>query len=572
MGTLTFDKILNYAAVVGLARRKTGDRLVVCGTLIKSAVPTSGATCVIGVGKVADSSDSETRSACFSQQSFNALVDHRMWSIVEPHFLTLVDDLTIDTTFYFPETTSSNTRKSFKTWFFNARYDFKIAMVNTYFLAENVARRAYMNTWLDEKITPMRLMVQAVEDATQPFAFTTTARTLFPREVDYLKIIPLTANEIQHISDIRYAAWRCVYIQTRVFEMRATRICEFFSAYRDWFLVHDVDSDMFMNPNILRKFAKDHALREIRTAESTILADDGEPLLDPQITFAVGNIKQSGIALCGVHPALVRPIIKFQSHEPDIIRGLIFGWVYSLLVLHQRVGAIHADIQTGNLYFIDHQTPISVIIDGFIHNSKTRTMGALLDFSRSIINPYMRDNSAHTQASVETIASEQGRLLMIYFDTTYPKDEHGLREKVDKLISADFNVAFCVLSLLDAIHVAYQVKLRCTNIKQEEVAIAFNNLCEGAFHEQLTGTVDEIIARTKERSTAYHAKVGIREEILDFPLRDILFRFSEFIPIEEGKSRAISTNTFRAESGVVEYPQLSSMDAQNLMAILAAKK
>jgi hypothetical protein len=94
----------------------------------------------------------------------------------------------------------------------------------------------------------------------------------------------------------------------------------------------------------------------------------------------------------------------------------------------------------------------------------------IIDFSRSIVNPYHIGVSQNTSSNVDVIAQEQAQLLEQMYARLLPNDDHY--DKVSALLKYDYELAFHILSLLDMINVIDSIIKQSTTDRIVEVAKA----------------------------------------------------------------------------------------------------
>ncbi len=485
------SSIYNFAVSVRLSGKPKGIHTpveTVCGHLIRSMPDPRTPDdierrCVISIGNIADSRDGEARSATIPRKSFDTVVENVFWTELEPHFIKYTSQMSLDSIFYFPSIATSEDRAMFKEWFFNARYDFKIAMVHFYYLIEALAHTTNMTptsfNWLHGIEGELVAIVHEQEARDKMSNIILKLITdAAPRDVRAMKLIPLTVNESRNIEDIRYRVWREIYVQNTVGYLRRY-ISNNFGTYADWALIYDIDEAMFMNPHVLEKFRGSSLISALRSKNTEAKVDDADILKDDTdilLQFSAKNVELSGVALVSLSMQTSRPLRMFKNASPSQISELMFDWLYALLILHVHVGVIHSDLHSGNLQFRSYTTTPDINIDGNVYVHRTGFFGLVLDFSRCIINPYFEQARGLSVSSPETIAQEQSCLLERFYLSLYPNSPH--KELATKLIASDFEAAFRALSLLDVIKLARSLMQFFPSSEVREVIREIHDKCE----------------------------------------------------------------------------------------------
>ena len=451
----------------------------VCGYLAMSMsgdVDNANSSCFVSIGNVASSRDGEVRAFTVDRKVFNTIMDSELWETIEDPFVKYMGNALLDSLFYFPATATDDEKDSFKKWFFDARYDFKIAMAHFYIIIDIFINRGASKfspislNWIRPDMDILVAINREVESKFGQHALEKAIRKV-SGQIRAMKIIPITVNELRYVNDIRYRVWRECYAQKMCREVRTVRISYQFTLYDNWAMVHNIDEDMFMNPFVLARFRRSDVVREINRTLARLERDvlpDGQ--VDPNITtqadpyqeefattvqFATNNVILSNVAIVNLSTVVTQPL-DGKSFTDDEMKDLLFDWMYALLVMHTHMGLIHADTHIGNLRMLHSVVNAGIIIGTDIYIPRTPTRGHIIDFSRTIANPFFAPLQHNTSASPEVIAHEQERYLLDFFLFNFP--EYQQIKIVEDMIRDDYDRAFHILSILDPIFLITSVR------------------------------------------------------------------------------------------------------------------
>lgn len=479
---------LEWKALKGARDGSNEPRFDICGIYVASIDEDDGETAasIVNFGNVALSRDGEVRSPSISKTHFNVLMDYEFWDAVEQPFIQYVDKASLDTYFYFPSIATQEERDKFKKMFFDARYDFKIAMAHFYHLLElyrdDITKHSPVSFgWIKPDLERLVGIVHEVESSFGEFVLRSKLRDMTPTSLYVTKIIPITHNELQHINDIRYQVWRECYVQTMSFQLRHSFVTQSFTRYHPWAMIHDIDENMFMNPYVLARFLRgsavhdmDNILKSLENREQELHQPGETTPFEPQqhnfhlmVQHASGNLELSNVAILCESVLISRAFTIRTPQDFNELCDIIFSWSYVFLVLHTHIGVIHADAHLGNLRIQSSAVNPPTFIDSFAYIPKSRMHGLMIDFSRTIINPFFEPIQSYTTASPDVIAQEQGKSLMSFFLSVFPA--HPSATRVERLINEDFNRAFHILSILDPMFMIMSIRALIKNGEAKEL-------------------------------------------------------------------------------------------------------
>ena len=482
------NRINNYAMVVKLTR---GSNVTICGYLIE-AFDEKGPSkddALVTFGGLIPSHDGEVRFLTVQRSQFDAITSNAFWYSVESRVIEYINDAQLDALFYFPPEVSPATKAKFKRHALSARYDVNIVVAHIYWLAEysrvDSAHIPFITySWLRQDLPRLDTIVRDVETITdRAKLMIETIKHVVPRQMIVIKVIPLTVNELRFIGDLRFRVWRENYVQEICGALRRANITNGFTWYWPWGLIHDIDDEMFENPFVIARFRRSEVVNAVsqgiaaaRTMEVADPAASGMPAgadtretpailheeFDSAMEHAAGDIRLSLTAVVFTSYAISQPFADRVPKTLPALEQIVFDWFYEFLLLHEKVGAIHADAHVRNLCV--RETPITrnVIIGDMMHIPHHQILGMLIDFSRAIINPYNDLVMARLTVSPDVLAQRQREYLIGFVAQCFPGDVKLLRAAED-LITRDFENAFCALSILDPIFALNAVRHELTD-------------------------------------------------------------------------------------------------------------
>lgn len=534
--------INNFIAVVKLSKAQN---MTICGYYTdnyENGKPReSGVYDLITVGYLHYSRDGEVRKVTIQSSVVDNILKDPLFEDMEDGILPFISDMELSTLFYFPKGTPTKVKEHFKKHVKNNRYDIAIAVMHIYSILESQTFDPTPDSLsfdiIADRIDDLAVVKKMIDDKSHTknaLSLGLIGKYSSQRTVFVTKIVPLTIAESQNIEDIRYRAWREYYVQTISQFMLATRITDNFTKYLPWRMLHNIDEDMFQNPSILSKFRYGNVIDKFRQQITSLqnlpsmankiaisTPDTSREEFDTVLQYSSDNLKLSKFAIVYYSLQISRPLyMSIAELTADNVNQLIFHWLYAFLVMHAIIGAIHTDAHAGNLHIRSAKILSPIIIDDVIYRSLKPVRGIIIDFSRSIINPYHPIVGAYAKTiSPDLLAGEQGELLLRFYMKCFPKARNI--DAIVAMIKSDFDKSFRILSLLDPIFALNEIRRSVTNA-------------------EMLNFIDTILVKCTEVMNAGIADIST---VSDYPLKKILkenFGMNAIQPIE--KQTAITYN------------------------------
>ena len=423
--------------------------------------------------------DSETRAGGVTLKQFEMIIIHEITNILEPEISEIFNDFHIDMYTSYPDNFDQSSRNIYEKLIHDNRYDFYIVMwylIIIKGLVKNIdidiatdLRLAWTTTF-DRDIDYSNTMNKLINN--KPILIGTIMHDQFSIPLA-IKIMPLTVIENVNPFDIRYRVWREIYTIRMIIELYKNKdpCADYFLDYHLPFkMAYNVDANIFGNPNIIARYTISDQIIENQKNIDQIVNDsfisgtevDKKLREYAQITHELSNaIIQSGN--CIIAQSTSKIITKLYNYKNiESFNYVMYSCMYALIVIHCRFGIIHGDMHLGNVCYYQHITKKYLIYND-IHEYYQQQGGCvILDFSRSIINPYHVSAQQFTQSNLDVIAAEQSILIEQLYLRIYPNGE--LIDQIHIILHENFELGFKIMSLLDIIDII--IKLSQQNINQ----------------------------------------------------------------------------------------------------------
>ncbi|MCK9604130.1 MAG: hypothetical protein M0R66_07220 [Candidatus Omnitrophica bacterium] len=439
------------------------------------------------------SRDGDTRGIAIFEHHFRRFMLTPAWDAMENYFIQFLGSAHLVTHFYFPRTHTAGNKRAFKKKFFGKRLDFNIAVAHFYAAADAYGITPIEDRrWLSSAEDMIPRIIKSANALHGGESIGAVIVSAAEKQIFVLKLVPITINELRNANDIRYRVWREHFIQQTCTQIQHSGVAMHqLTIYRDWSMIFDIDGAMFANPFMIAKLRRSDIVREINRSMIAIEAttprenaansgvtgvahDVYRDDFDAIIAHSSDNLIMSGVAI--VFISSYRSV-KFAPEvcDRDAMMDIVFGWLYALAVLHSHVGAIHADAHIGNLRMMRLRYAFGVVIGDVQRAMRSRHTGHIIDFSRSIINPFFPPVARYTSSHPEVIAREQERSLINFFASMYPA--HDSERAVRDLVRDDYERAFNILSLLDPIR-AMRAVIDAVRAESRDDVSAIISACE----------------------------------------------------------------------------------------------
>lgn len=359
-----------------------------------------------------------------------------------------------------------------------------------------------------------------------------------------LKVQPLMMPEVTQPNNIRYSGWREVWISQLVSDLVLNGRTNTFPYWLGWMTVLGVNETLYDNEAMQRHYitsrAAEASLLHLNQARRGLIEVETEgnarKMTELDLTLHESSVRAeemvvSDIALLTASQnvgdtlgtAIKIPRSVGDGYIGDNFETVLFQWMYSCLVLHDV--AIHGDLHINNVTVRFDWTkkdrhppnPSTLYIAGPAGERDSFLIpmhglsGFVIDFSRALVNPAMRNELVRTMGDTQTEAffrEQAGRTVRTVgrweetFARKYEKELKGAalmapQELYDALTAIDFmvlgrNVAIALRTLKSreglhpSLQVADSVIERCEMVR--EVA-----------HEELLRGLHEVILHRKSR-------------------------------------------------------------------------
>ena len=234
------------------------------------------------------------------------------------------------------------------------------------------------------------------------------------------KIVALYGNEKSRIGDITCRQWLELYISQKVSNFSSNNVSFNFAALYDWTMLNNVD--MFIASNTLYK-------------ESDSDSNSALLLIFKKISSAslsyIQEIKKSKLYL-KYYESFINTCdtgVSFTS--------IMFGIMYGILCLNEKLGVIHGDLHTDNImlelpFAISGRNIVAYLLDDLYVFEDVHIVPVIIDFGRSFI--------------YETQSVDR---MMIYYKTLFPEFYKAHHEKLLNNMENNRLAAYKVFSAFD---------------------------------------------------------------------------------------------------------------------------
>jgi len=409
--------------------------------------------------------DSETRGGCVKFSQFEIIMLHKITNDIEIGIAEVFNDFHIDVYTAYPDDVTQNKRDMYEQWIHERRFDFYIVLWHLIMLKNN----EYLNNnaedlrvaWVSTFDRNMQYgnIVRAIIKNTQSIMNVVIGdSSVLPRGV---KIMPLTLAESANYYDIRYRVWREIYVIRMIIEIykkEGAYSPYFLNYYTPFKIAHNVDANIFGNPNIIARYNLSDQVIENQQHIDQLISDSyitGTEVDNKLRDFAQTtrelsrSIIQSGECIIAESKA-INLVKLFNYHQEKTIKHVINSCAYALIIMHCRFGIIHGDLHLGNIGFYSYINNAYLVYKDKLFY---QMMGGcvILDFSRSIINPYHISARQHTQSNLDVVAREQAILIEQLYLRIFPNGKYI--DQIRELLRENFELGFKIMSALDMIDI-----------------------------------------------------------------------------------------------------------------------
>ena len=359
-----------------------------------------------------------------------------------------------------------------------------------------------------------------------------------------LKIQPLMLPEITQPGNVRYAGWREVWISERVSDMVLNGRANTFPYWLGWTTCLGVDAGLYDNDAMIRHYksskAAEASLAHLNQARLDLMGTEKEgvarKMAELDLTLYESSVLAEQMVVSDVAlltaaqnvgmtlgTAIRLPRTNSDGYVGENFETVLFQWLYGCHVLHDV--AVHGDLHINNITIRfdwtkkDYHPPNMSMLyiagpagerDSFLIPNHGLS-GFVIDFSRALISPAMRDELVRTMGETQTemfYREQAGRAVRTVgrweesFARKYEKELKGAalmapQELHDALTAIDFmvlgrNVGIALRTLKKrpdlhpSLRVSDSVIERCDLIR--EVA-----------HEELLRGLHEVVLRKGSR-------------------------------------------------------------------------
>lgn len=307
------------------------------------------------------------------------------------------------------------------------------------------------------------------------------------------KIWPLSLVESIFPENIRFTAWREIYISTLVSNLVLNGVCPSFPFNASWFLIQNSHGAIFENTSMHQKYDNSVTATEItRQLKQADLLNYNErrrergyinnkfgrlsTAIKNSILYANSEIVLSNISLCLMSEYVGRtfrdlPMLVargfYDEHNSvifgdiDVFEGLMFDVMYAFSTMHSRLKIMHGDIHMNNAALhqinklpaktreMEPAHHVAYIIDGQVYTHRYVGLRAMLiDFSRSVIGDVERiDHEFGTLLADRFFDEQNTRIKSSIF--TFMNDLVSQQSKLDYLLKDHFDLMFKIVSGID---------------------------------------------------------------------------------------------------------------------------
>lgn len=260
------------------------------------------------------------------------------------------------------------------------------------------------------------------------------------------KIIPLSVNAMREMGNLQYSIWKELYCNNAVKDLVINQVCAGISCVNEWFLIK-ITKGLFDNESMYNKL---HQSNKVRETISQIQSENQNLTLHESLfrafedpfKIAEDNIILSDYAVCVVSEYVGRTLADLPNlidstrakeafgdifRSKDMFHRYVFDIIYALYCCNSLLDMIHGDLHLNNCtihrvyYSTDPLAHIYYNISGseylFPHKG---SYGALIDFSRAILNP----NSEHS--SLDQFKEEVLRIYSVVFPEFFKEHKNDL--------------------------------------------------------------------------------------------------------------------------------------------------
>jgi len=236
------------------------------------------------------------------------------------------------------------------------------------------------------------------------------------------KIVALYGTEKNKVGDLTCRQWLELHISQKVSDFACNNICFNFAYLYDWTMLNNVD-----------EFVATNAKYDSPDSNSAILFVFRKISL-MSLTY-LRDIKKCETTMVKYFESFI-----FACDAKESFTSIMFGILYGLLCLNEKLGVIHGDLHTDNIMLeFPHSVIIKPLRDTMIYMidelyifSKTYISPILIDFGRSFI--YENQNTDR---------------MLIYYKTIFPEFYKLHKEQLSTTMEENRKFAYKVFSAFD---------------------------------------------------------------------------------------------------------------------------
>lgn len=327
------------------------------------------------------------------------------------------------------------------------------------------------------------------------------------------KVMPLTYIEALSTNDINCDIWKEIYVNNIASNLVINLISPSFSVINNWFYIQSAHAGLFDNLSMHDKYQ----YSEVSDTISTSLKEankynyvDNQYINDKflkvshhiakTLHYIDSDIRLTDLAIC-VTSEHVGLTLRDAINDDTITIKYLFEYMYALLCMHSKLGVMHCDLHMNNMTihkFYDHEAhkeylkmpPKIVYVIGehvyvFDHNG---CYASIIDFSRSLMGNKTQITHRFGKKFAESyILKQRAKLLEII-----PKHiQDAYTNNVTSIVSSDFELAFKIFSVLDAMSVLEAFK----NVKNQELAALASSMltqCNNQLRDNLMNPSNDL--------------------------------------------------------------------------------
>lgn len=323
-----------------------------------------------------------------------------------------------------------------------------------------------------------------------------------------LKSVPLTERGLAAAGDVRYRAWREIYLQIVVSDLVANFVCGGFPVFGAWFIQQGTPAVYYENHAMHAKYARGRRAAEVvaqldaaraeklgaefdddiaraeRYANSfLVMADASLVCFSEFVGTTVANMPSR---LQNLQEYAISPKEADLYRDSELFTKILFDICYACYTLHARAGAVHADLHMNNMtvnrvVYYSQQTrlpddlaayvadpadfvelrsdPLAAYVlrdarDTFVFPTDGR-VGTLIDFSRAIIGGpgVERLRADFGDAYTEAYLRDQRGRALAALRRNLPAYVDRYEDDLRRLIRDDFPLVFKLLGAVDLLAV-----------------------------------------------------------------------------------------------------------------------